>query len=124
MTSYIKDVNDRLSCLTDSGRMAPPVKEAPTKVVKVATTVAKRQSSKSEETSTPTPSAVEDDLHLTVLEESFQKAHTSYERRRALVCDTRLMRLSAKIAAEVLLSPISGQTIQLAETMTHLSSLA
>ncbi|XP_019726175.1 PHD finger protein 3 isoform X2 [Hippocampus comes] len=70
-----------LNCKICTGRMAPPVKEAPTKVVKVATTVAKRQSAKSEETSTPTPSAVEDDLHLTVLEESFQKAHTSYERR-------------------------------------------
>uniref|UniRef100_A0A3Q2YZ21 PHD finger protein 3 n=1 Tax=Hippocampus comes TaxID=109280 RepID=A0A3Q2YZ21_HIPCM len=74
-----------LNCKICTGRMAPPVKEAPTKVVKVATTVAKRQSAKSEETSTPTPSAVEDDLHLTVLEESFQKAHTSYERRRALI---------------------------------------
>ncbi|XP_077439105.1 PHD finger protein 3 [Vanacampus margaritifer] len=70
-----------LNCKICTGRMAPPVKEAPTKVVKVATTVARRQSVKSEEASTPTPSAVEDDLHLTVLEESFQKAHSSYERR-------------------------------------------
>ncbi|XP_077585539.1 PHD finger protein 3 [Stigmatopora nigra] len=66
-----------LNCKICTGRMAPPVKEAPTKVVKVATTVAKRQSSKSEES----PMAVEDDLHLTVLEESFQKAHTSYDRK-------------------------------------------
>ncbi|XP_077469304.1 PHD finger protein 3 isoform X2 [Stigmatopora argus] len=66
-----------LNCKICTGRMAPPVKEAPTKVVKVATTVAKRQSSKSEES----PLAVEDDLHLTVLEESFQKAHTSYDRK-------------------------------------------
>ncbi|XP_077351046.1 uncharacterized protein phf3 [Festucalex cinctus] len=70
-----------LNCKICTGRMAPPVKEAPTKVVKVATTVARRQSVKSEEANTPTPSAVEEDLHLTVLEESFQKAHSSYERR-------------------------------------------
>nr|XP_061794506.1 PHD finger protein 3-like [Nerophis lumbriciformis] len=66
-----------LNCKICTGRMAPPVKEAPTKVVKVATTVAKRLSSKSEESS-PT---VEDDLHLAVLEESFQKAHTTYDQK-------------------------------------------
>ncbi|XP_037127775.1 PHD finger protein 3 [Syngnathus acus] len=70
-----------LNCKICTGRMAPPVKEAPTKVVKVATSVAKRPSAKSDEGSAPAPSAVEDDLHLTVLEESFQKAHTSFERR-------------------------------------------
>ncbi|XP_061546473.1 PHD finger protein 3 [Phycodurus eques] len=70
-----------LNCKICTGRMAPPVKEGPTKVVKIATTVAKRQPAKGEEASTPAPSAVEDDLHLTVLEESFQKAHTNYEQR-------------------------------------------
>ncbi|XP_061692893.1 PHD finger protein 3 isoform X2 [Syngnathoides biaculeatus] len=70
-----------LNCKICTGRMAPPVKEAPTKVVKIATTVAKRQPAKGEEPSTLAPSAVEDDLHLTVLEESFQKAHTNYEQR-------------------------------------------
>lgn len=61
--------------------MAPPVEEAPTKVVKVATTVVRRQSSKTEETkSTPKP-AVDDDLHLTVLEESFRSAQSGYEGR-------------------------------------------
>ncbi|XP_061814728.1 PHD finger protein 3 [Nerophis lumbriciformis] len=69
-----------LNCKICTGRMAPPVKEAPTKVVKVATTVAKRQSAKGDEACTAPP-AVEDDLHLSVLEESFQKAQTSYERR-------------------------------------------
>ncbi|XP_054654562.1 PHD finger protein 3 isoform X2 [Dunckerocampus dactyliophorus] len=69
-----------LNCKICTGRMVPPVKEAPTKVVKVATTVAKRLSAKGEEASTAPP-AVEDDLHLSVLEESFHKAQTNYERR-------------------------------------------
>lgn len=60
--------------------MAPPVEEAPTKVVKVATTVVRRQSTKSEETkSAGTPA--EDDLHLTVLEESFRSAQSGYDGR-------------------------------------------
>lgn len=63
------------------GRMAPPVVEAPTKVVKVATTVVRRQSTKGEEGKSATPPAVEEDLHLAVLEESFQKAQTGYEGR-------------------------------------------
>lgn len=63
------------------GRMAPPVEEAPTKVVKVATTVVRRQSTKTEETKGTTPSTVDDDLHLTVLEESFRNAQTGYEGR-------------------------------------------
>lgn len=63
------------------GRMAPPVEEAPTKVVKVATTVVRRQSTKTEETKGTTPPAIDDDLHLTVLEESFQNAQTGYEGR-------------------------------------------
>ncbi|CAN9499899.1 unnamed protein product [Ophioblennius macclurei] len=71
-----------LHCKICTGRMAPPVEEAPTKVVKVATTVVRRQSTKSDEpkSSTTTPGA-EEDLHLTVLEESFRNAHSSYEGR-------------------------------------------
>nr|XP_057914294.1 PHD finger protein 3 isoform X2 [Doryrhamphus excisus] len=69
-----------LNCKICTGRMVPPVKEAPTKVVKVATTVAKRLSVKGEEAGTAPPAA-EDDLHLSVLEESFQKAQTTFERR-------------------------------------------
>ena len=60
--------------------MAPPVEEAPTKVVKVATTVVRRQSTKAEETKSTTP-AMDDDLHLTVLEESFRSAQSGYEGR-------------------------------------------
>lgn len=63
--------------------MAPPVEEAPTKVVKVATTVVRRQSSKPEETKSTTPTAMDDDLHLTVLEESFRNAQSGYEGRSA-----------------------------------------
>nr|XP_004556031.1 PHD finger protein 3 isoform X2 [Maylandia zebra]XP_004556032.1 PHD finger protein 3 isoform X2 [Maylandia zebra] len=63
-----------LHCKICTGRMAPPVEEAPTKVVKVATTVVRRQSTKTEETKGTTPPAIDDDLHLTVLEESFQNA--------------------------------------------------
>lgn len=69
-----------LHCKICTGRMAPPVEEAPTKVVKVATTVVRRQSTKSEETkSAGTPA--EDDLHLTVLEESFRSAQSGYDGR-------------------------------------------
>lgn len=60
--------------------MVPPVEEAPTKVVKVATTVVRRQSTKAEETKN-TPPAMDDDLHLTVLEESFRNAQSGYEGR-------------------------------------------
>ncbi|XP_044070273.1 PHD finger protein 3 isoform X2 [Siniperca chuatsi] len=71
-----------LHCKICTGRMAPPVEEVPTKVVKVATTVVRRQSTKAEETkSTTTTPAIDDDLHLTVLEESFRNAHSGYEGR-------------------------------------------
>uniref|UniRef100_UPI0037E80B77 PHD finger protein 3 n=1 Tax=Semicossyphus pulcher TaxID=241346 RepID=UPI0037E80B77 len=70
-----------LNCKICTGRMAPPVEEAPTKVVKVATTVVRRQSTKGEETKSTTPTAVDDDLHLTVLEESFRSAQSGYEGR-------------------------------------------
>lgn len=63
-----------------SGRMLPPVEEAPTKVVKVATKVVRRQSTK-EETKSTTPTTVDDDLHLTVLEESLRNAKSGYEGR-------------------------------------------
>jgi len=71
--------------------MAPPVEEAPTKVVKVATTVARRPSAMtppSDETALATPtSATEEDLHLTALEESLHSAKTSsYEARCVCVC--------------------------------------
>lgn len=61
--------------------MAPPVEEAPTKVVKVATTVVRRQSTKAEETKSTTPPATDDDLHLTALEETFRTAQSGYEGR-------------------------------------------
>nr|XP_019948283.1 PREDICTED: PHD finger protein 3 isoform X2 [Paralichthys olivaceus] len=70
-----------LHCKICTGRMAPPVEEAPTKVVKVATTVVRRQSTKSEETKSTAGPALEDDLHLTVLEESFRSARPGYESR-------------------------------------------
>ncbi|XP_041866223.1 PHD finger protein 3 isoform X2 [Melanotaenia boesemani] len=70
-----------LHCKICTGRMAPPVDEAPTKVVKVATTVVRRQSTKTEETRSTTPPAIDDDLHLTVLEESFRNAQSGYETR-------------------------------------------
>ncbi|XP_038593171.1 PHD finger protein 3 [Micropterus salmoides] len=70
-----------LHCKICTGRMAPPVEEAPTKVVKVATTVVRRQSSKAEDTKSTTTPANDDDLHLTVLEESFRSAHSGYEGR-------------------------------------------
>ncbi|XP_072247242.1 PHD finger protein 3 isoform X2 [Leuresthes tenuis] len=70
-----------LHCKICTGRMAPPVEEAPTKVVKVATTVVRRQSAKTDETKSTTPPAVDDDLHLTVLEESFRSAQPGFEAR-------------------------------------------
>ncbi|XP_036980805.1 PHD finger protein 3 isoform X3 [Acanthopagrus latus] len=70
-----------LHCKICTGRMAPPVEEASTKVVKVATTVVRRQSTKAEETKSTTPPAMDDDLHLTVLEESFRSAKSGYEGR-------------------------------------------
>ncbi|KAK5853901.1 hypothetical protein PBY51_015018 [Eleginops maclovinus] len=70
-----------LHCKICTGRMAPPAEEVPTKVVKVATTVVRRQSTKAEETkSTGTP-GVDEDLHLTVLEESFRSAQSGYDGR-------------------------------------------
>ncbi|KAK9541674.1 hypothetical protein VZT92_001700 [Zoarces viviparus] len=69
-----------LNCKICTGRMAPPVEEAPTKVVKVATTVVRRQSTKAEETQS-TAKPADDDLHLTVLEESFRNAQSGYEGR-------------------------------------------
>uniref|UniRef100_A0A1A7YV90 PHD finger protein 3 n=1 Tax=Iconisemion striatum TaxID=60296 RepID=A0A1A7YV90_9TELE len=68
-----------LHCKICTGRMAPPVEEAQTKVVKVATTVVRRHSTKSEDSKSSTPPPVEDDLHLTVLEESFRSAKSGYE---------------------------------------------
>lgn len=68
--------------------MAPPVEEAPTKVVKVATTVVRRQSTKAEETKSTPPPAMDDDLHLTVLEESFRNAQSGYEGRSVVISDT------------------------------------
>ncbi|XP_029377093.1 PHD finger protein 3 isoform X2 [Echeneis naucrates] len=70
-----------LHCKICTGRMAPPVEEVPTKVIKVATTVVRRQSTKTEETKGSTPPANEDDLHFTVLEESFRNAQSGYEGR-------------------------------------------
>lgn len=59
--------------------MAPPVEEAPTKVVKVATTVVKRQPTKITETKSTTSPSLVDDLNLSVLEESFR--HSGSEGR-------------------------------------------
>lgn len=61
--------------------MAPPVEEAPTKVIKVSTTVVKRQPTKVEETTSTTPPSLDDDVHLSVLEESFRSAHSGSEGR-------------------------------------------
>ncbi|KAI5087904.1 PHD finger protein 3 isoform X1 [Silurus meridionalis] len=66
-----------LNCKICTGRMAPPVEEATTKAVKVATTVVRRQSTVPEGEShepTPTPppiaaSALVDDLSLRAMEE-------------------------------------------------------
>lgn len=69
---------------SDPGRMVAPVEEAPTKVVKVATTVARRPSAKSEEAKgTTPPAAADNDLRLTVLEESFRSVQSGYEGRSA-----------------------------------------
>lgn len=70
------------------GRMAPPVEEATTKAVKVATTVIRRQSTVTEGEShelTPTsppvaPSALVDDLSLRAMEEGLLN-FPSYESR-------------------------------------------
>ncbi|KAM7385716.1 hypothetical protein PAMP_001778 [Pampus punctatissimus] len=70
-----------LHCKICTGRMAPPVEEAPTKVVKVATTVVRRQSTKADETKNTKPPGIDDDLHLSVLEESFRSAQSGYEGR-------------------------------------------
>ncbi|XP_029305251.1 LOW QUALITY PROTEIN: PHD finger protein 3 [Cottoperca gobio] len=70
-----------LHCKICTGRMAPPVEEAPTKVVKVATTVVRRLSTKADETKSTATPAADDDLHLTVLEESFRNAQSGYEGR-------------------------------------------
>lgn len=70
-----------LHCKICTGRMAPPVEEAATKVVKVATTVVRRQSTKSEETKGTAAPAHEDDLHLSALEESFRNAQSGFESR-------------------------------------------
>lgn len=61
--------------------MVAPVEEAPTKVVKVATTVARRPSAKSEETKVTTPAAMDD--NMAVLEESFRSTQSGYEGRSA-----------------------------------------
>lgn len=65
--------------------MAPPVEEAPTKVVKVSTTVVKRQPTKVEETKSTTPPSLDDDIHLSGLEESLRSAHSGSEERLVLV---------------------------------------
>ncbi|XP_074532261.1 PHD finger protein 3 [Halichoeres trimaculatus] len=70
-----------LHCKICTGRLVPPVEEAPTKVVKVATKVVRRQSTKAEETRSTTPTTADDDLHLTVLEESLRNAKSGYEGR-------------------------------------------
>ncbi|KAM6956331.1 uncharacterized protein phf3 [Aplochiton taeniatus] len=66
-----------LHCKICTGRMAPPVEESPTKVVKVATTVVRRQSTTEGETKTISPSPKDDDLHLKVLEESLANSKVS-----------------------------------------------
>ncbi|KAM4730231.1 uncharacterized protein phf3 isoform 1-T2 [Anableps anableps] len=70
-----------LHCKICTGRMAPPVEEAQTKVAKVATTVVRRHSAKSEEGKSTPPPPIDDDLHLTVLEESFRNAKSGFEAR-------------------------------------------
>ncbi|XP_034041006.1 PHD finger protein 3 [Thalassophryne amazonica] len=71
-----------LHCKICTGHMVPPVEEAQTKAVKVATTVIRRQSTKVEETKSTPPPVTDDDLHLTVLEESFRSAQSgNYEGR-------------------------------------------
>ncbi|XP_019901916.3 PHD finger protein 3 isoform X1 [Esox lucius] len=77
-----------LNCKICTGRMAPPVEEAPTKVLKVATTVVRRQSAtapdgEAKNTPSSSSSAIEDDLHLKVLEESLlsAKGFSNFEAR-------------------------------------------
>ncbi|XP_053731659.1 PHD finger protein 3 [Synchiropus splendidus] len=70
-----------LHCKICTGRMAPPVEEAPNKVLKVATTVVRRQSAISEEPKTTNPPGVDDDALHAVLEESLRSAQSSYEGR-------------------------------------------
>lgn len=65
--------------------MAPPVEEAPTKVVKVATTVAKRQPTKAEETKSAAPPSLDEDIHLSVLDESLRDAQSGSEGRSVLI---------------------------------------
>lgn len=62
--------------------MAPPVEEAPTKVVKVATTVVRRQSTMEGETKSMPSTTKDDNLHLSVLEESLLSS--KYEGRYVL----------------------------------------
>lgn len=92
--------------------MAPPVEEAPTKVVKVATTVVRRQSTKAEEMKSTTPPAMDDDLHLTVLEESFRNAQSGYEGRSAVISKRCVFLLCTshyyKLASLLLYSPQVG----------------
>ncbi|XP_066553306.1 PHD finger protein 3 isoform X2 [Amia ocellicauda] len=64
-----------LNCKICTGRMAPPVEDAPTKIVKVATTVVRRQSSAEGEAYADSPSTQPDILAFSALEES--KAVTS-----------------------------------------------
>lgn len=80
-----------VTLITNSGRMAPPVEEAQTKVVKVATTVVRRQSTKADEEKNTTLPAMDDDLHLTVLEDSFRNAQSGYEGRSVVICDTMFL---------------------------------
>ncbi|CAL9687996.1 unnamed protein product [Knipowitschia caucasica] len=67
-----------LHCKICTGRMAPPVEEAQTKVVKVATTVIRRQSTKAEEVKSSSVPGVDEDLHLSALEESLQNVKSGY----------------------------------------------
>lgn len=61
--------------------MVPPAEEGPSKAAKVATTVVRRQSTKSEEGQVANPPAIDDDLHLSVLEESFRNAKSGLDAR-------------------------------------------
>ncbi|XP_024152669.1 PHD finger protein 3 isoform X3 [Oryzias melastigma] len=70
-----------LHCKICTGRMAPPAEEGPSKAAKVATTVVRRQSTKTEEAQVANPPAIDDDLHLTVLEESFRNAKSGLDVR-------------------------------------------
>ncbi|XP_028324295.1 PHD finger protein 3 isoform X2 [Gouania willdenowi] len=70
-----------LHCKICTGRMALPVEDATTKVLKVATSVVQRPATKPEETKSTTQPTIDDDLHLTVLEESFRNARSSSDGR-------------------------------------------